>query len=64
MKSQDDRPVPEIPHTRAAQICGFPREFVTLRVAQFAIKIAQLAISMERLDYGSWWLFMGGDRAR
>ena len=35
-------------HTRAAQICGFPREFVTLRVAQFAMKIAQLAISMER----------------
>ena len=35
-------------HTRAAQICGFSREFVKLRVAQFVMKIAHLAISMER----------------
>ena len=31
-------------HTKAAQICEFPREFVTLMVAQFVLKIAHLAI--------------------
>ena len=31
-------------HTRAAQIRGFPREFVTLRVTQFVLKMAHLVI--------------------
>ena len=35
-------------HKRAAEIRGSPREFVTLRVAQFVLKIAHLAISMAR----------------
>ena len=29
------------------KFAGFPREFVTLRVAQFVLKLAHLAISME-----------------
>ena len=50
-------------HTRSARIRGFPLEFVTLRVTQFVLKIAHLAISMEprtccfllwHPDYGSW----------
>ena len=34
-------------HTRSARIRGFTLEFVTLRVTQFVLKIAHLAISME-----------------
>ena len=33
--------------TGVAQTRRFPRELVTLRVVQFALKIAHLAISME-----------------
>ena len=39
IKSQDNRPSPEI--------CGFPRGFVTLRVAQFVLKKVHLSFSME-----------------
>ena len=39
IKSQNDRTSPEIPHATAAQFRGF----VTLRVAQFVLKIAHLA---------------------
>ena len=34
-------------HKRAAQICVFPRSFLTLRVTQLVLKIVHLAISME-----------------
>ena len=37
-------------HTRAAQICGFPREFVTLKVAQFVLQLLHLTISMNLMD--------------
>ena len=37
-------------HTRAAQNCAFPREFVTLMLAQFVLKIAHLAISMKYIS--------------
>ena len=43
IKSQNDRTSPEIPHSTAVQFRGYPREFVTLRVAQFVLKIAHLA---------------------
>ena len=46
IESQDNRPSPEF-HTRDAYICRFPREFVTLRVAQFVLNMVNLAISME-----------------
>ena len=41
-KSQNDRPPPEF-HTRTGKICRFPREFVTLKVAEFVIKIAHFS---------------------
>ena len=44
MKLQNDRLSSEIPQ-RVAQVCGFPREFLTLRLSQFVPKIAHLAIS-------------------
>ena len=31
-------------HAGACQICGSPRELITLRVAQFLLKIAELAM--------------------
>ena len=34
-------------HKRAAQICVFPRAFLTLRVTQLVLKIVHLALSME-----------------
>ena len=40
-KSQNDRLSSEI-HTSAVQIRVFPREWVTLRVAQFVLKLAHL----------------------
>ena len=43
INSQNDRTSPEIPHATAAQFRGYSREFVTLRVAQFVLKIAHLA---------------------
>ena len=38
-------------HKRAAQNRAFPREFVTLMLAQFVLKIAHLAISMKPHGY-------------
>ena len=36
-------------HAGACQICGFPRELITLRVAQFLLNIAQLAMEARGL---------------
>ena len=61
IKSQDNRPSPEI-RKRAAQICGFLREFVTLRVAQFVL--AHLSISMEpRVDHALPVSYLAWDQA-
>ena len=46
IKLQNNRPSPEIPHDSYANSRGSPREIGTLRVAQFDLKIAHLAISM------------------
>ena len=45
-KSQNDRPSSEIPQESRANL-RVPGEFLTLRVAQFVLKIVNLAISME-----------------
>ena len=45
-KSQNDRPSSEIPQESRANL-RVPSEFLMLRVAQFVLKIAHLAISME-----------------
>ena len=43
LKLQEDRPSPETP-CGSCQICGSARELMTLRVAQFVLKIAQLVM--------------------
>ena len=45
-KSQNDRPSSEIPQESRANL-RVPSEFLMLRVAQFVLKIVNLAISME-----------------
>ena len=45
-KSQNDRPSSEIPQESRANL-RVPGEFLTLRVAQFVLKIVNLAFSME-----------------
>ena len=45
-KSQNDRPSSEIPQKSSANL-RVPSEFLTLKVAQFVLKIVNLAISME-----------------
>ena len=55
-KSQNDRPSSEIPQESRANL-RVPSEFLMLRVAQFVLKIVNLAISMDP-DYGSWRLLI------
>ena len=46
IKSQNDRPSPEIPHESRANL-RVPARVCDVEVAQFVLKIAQMAISME-----------------
>ena len=46
IKSQNDRPSPEIPHESRANL-RVPARVCDVEVAHFVLKIAQLAISME-----------------
>ena len=46
IKSQNDRPSPEIPHESRANL-QVPARVCDVEVAQFVLKIAQMAISME-----------------
>ena len=46
IKSQNDRPPPEIPHESRANL-RVPARVCDVEVAQFVLKIAQMAISME-----------------
>ena len=55
-KSQNDRPSSVIPQESRANL-RVPSEFLMLRVAQFVLKIVNLAISMDP-DYGSWRLLI------
>ena len=45
-------------HKRAAQICVFPRAFLTLRVTQLVLKIVHLTISMEPRGPRAWGLLL------
>ena len=45
-------------HKRAAQICVFPRAFLTFRVTQLVLKIVHLAISMEPRGPRAWGLLL------
>ena len=65
-KLQNDRPSSEIPQESRANL-RVGGEFLTLRVAQFVLKIVNLAISMEprgpracvlQPHYGSLWLLI------